>query len=151
MGEVITVDRIMTGWGTLDYKKKKQADHWLPWISSLFCHCKCLPPSSLSPFPLFYGPLAFIPPSFLREPSPQHPGLSSSLWDTCTHHPIAITCCLCSGCYYLCLFMAMRGCLPTQTQNNILIACPICYILCQTQNRSDNQKIVVEWLCKPPF
>lgn len=98
MGEVITVDRIMAGWETLDYRKKKQADHWLPWISSLFCHCKCLPPSSLSPFPFFSGPLAFIPPSFLREPSPEHSVLSSSLWDTCTHHPIAIMCCLCSDC-----------------------------------------------------
>lgn len=63
MGEVRTVGRIMAGWGTLDSRKKKQADHWLLRTSSLFCHCKCLPSSYLSPFPFFSDPLAFNSPS----------------------------------------------------------------------------------------
>lgn len=103
MGEVRTVGRIMAGWGTLDSRKKKQADHWLLRTSSLFCHCKCLFSSYLSPFPFFSDPLAFIHPPFLREPCPEHPVLSSSSWDTCAHRPTAVVCCLCSDWYYLCV------------------------------------------------
>lgn len=37
--------------------------------------------------------------------------------------------------YYLCLSMVMRGCLPTQTQNNILITCPILHSLPDTEQK----------------
>lgn len=147
MGEVRTVGRIMAGWGTLDSRKKKQADHWLLRTSSLFCHCKCLFSSYLSPFPFFSDPLAFNSPSL-----PQR----TLSWAPCTEQFLLRHMCTPSHCHRvlsvqrlvlsLCLSMVMRGCLPTQTQNNILIACPICSTLCQTQNRSGNQKKNSCWM-----
>lgn len=151
MGEVRTVGRIMAGWGTLDSRKEKQADHWLVRISSLFCHCKCLPSSCLSPFPFFLTHWLLF-----TLPSSENPFLSTLTeqfflrhMDTLSHcrRVLSVQWLLLS----LCLSMVMRGCLPTQAQNNILIACPICYTLCQTQNRSGNKKIVVEWLRESPF
>lgn len=107
-------------------------------------------------FRFFSDPLAFLHPSFLREHSSEHPVLSSSFWDTFTHCPVAILCCLCSNCHYLCVrpWSWCACCLPTQTQSSIFTACrPICYTLCKTQNRTGNQEMFVEWLwlCKPPF